>query len=68
MRSSAYQIMELTGTSDKGVEEAITDAIVQASKSYGNLAWYEVIRTENIIEGRKNKLYQAQIKFGCHAH
>ncbi|KTD51763.1 protein with a Dodecin-like topology [Legionella quinlivanii] len=68
MKNAAYQIMELTGTSPDGVDDAINDAILQASKSFGNLAWYEVISTGDVIEGQKRKFYQAQIKFGCHAH
>ncbi len=68
MTDKVYQVVELVGTSQKSIEEAINNAIAQAAKSHGKLDWYEVLHTRGFIEGNKSKFYQVQIKIGCHAH
>ncbi len=68
MVSKVYQVIELIGTSEESIEDAINNAIAQASVSHGKLDWYEVIQTRGFIENNKNKYYQVSLKIGCHAH
>ena len=68
MSNRVYQIVELVGTSEEGIEEAINNAIAQGVKMHGKLDWYEVIETRGFIEGAKSKYYQVHLKIGCHAH
>lgn len=68
MSDKVYQVVELVGTSQNSIEEAINNAIAQAAKSYGKLDWYEVVQTRGFIEGNKSKFYQVHVKIGCHAH
>jgi dodecin len=68
MTDKVYQVVELVGTSQASIEEAINNAIAQAAKSHGKLDWYEVIQTRGFIEGNKSKFYQVHLKIGCHAH
>lgn len=68
MTSKVYQVVELVGTSEENIEDAINNAIAQAAKSHGKLDWYEVLHTRGFIEGNKSKYYQVQVKIGCHAH
>lgn len=60
--------VELVGTSEESIEEAINNAIAEAAKKHGKLDWYEVITTRGFIEGDKSKYYQVHLKIGCHAH
>lgn len=68
MTDKVYQIVELVGTSQNTIEEAINNAIAEAAKLYGKLDWYEVLQTRGFIEGNKSKYYQVHVKIGCHAH
>ena len=68
MVDKVYQVVELVGTSQKSIEDAINNAIAQAAKSYGKLDWYELIQTRGFIEGSQSKYYQVHLKIGCHAH
>ncbi|WED41784.1 dodecin [Legionella cardiaca] len=68
MNNRVYQVIELVGSSEDGIEEAINNAIAQAAKDYGKLDWYEVMETRGFIEGNKSKYYQVHLKVGCHAH
>jgi hypothetical protein len=68
MTSKVYQVVELVGTSEVSIEDAINNAISQAAKTNGKLDWYEVMETRGFIEGSKSKYYQVHLKIGCHAH
>lgn len=68
MSDKVYQVVELVGTSQHSIEEAINNAIAQAAQSHGKLDWYEVVQTRGFIEGNKSKFYQVHVKIGCHAH
>ncbi|WP_028389558.1 dodecin [Legionella fairfieldensis] len=68
MNNRVYQIIELVGTAEEGIEEAINNAIAQAAKLHGKLDWYEVVETRGFIDGSKSKYYQVHLKIGCHAH
>lgn len=68
MGDKVYQVLELVGTSQTSIEDAINQAIAEAAKSHGKLDWYEVIQTRGFIEGNHSKYYQVHLKIGCHAH
>jgi flavin-binding protein dodecin len=67
MTDKVYQVLELVGTSQDSIEQAINNAIASASQSHGKLDWYEVVETRGFIEGNKSKYYQVHLKIGCHA-
>jgi flavin-binding protein dodecin len=68
MVDKVYQVVELVGTSQSSIEDAINNAIAQAAKNHGKLDWYELLHTRGFIEGNKSKYYQVHLKIGCHAH
>lgn len=68
MVDRVYQVIELVGTSQNNIEDAINNAIAEAVKTHGKLDWYEVLETRGFIEGDKSKYYQVHLKIGCHAH
>lgn len=64
MSNHVYKTIELTGSSPKGLEEAIGNAIAKASKSLHNLRWFQVIDTRGEIEGTKVAHWQVTMKVG----
>jgi flavin-binding protein dodecin len=59
-----YRVIELVGTSEKSVDDAIASAISRASRTLRHLRWFEVVRTSgHIIEGAVAH-YQVTLKVG----
>lgn len=59
-----FKIIELVGTSEKGYEAAIDNAVAEASKSLKALSWFEVVQLRGGIKDGKVSEYQAIIKVG----
>jgi hypothetical protein len=59
-----YKVIELVGTSEKSIEDAIQIAIGRATKTLKHLRWFEVIQTRGHIENRKIGHYQVTLKVG----
>jgi dodecin len=59
-----YKLIELTGTSDVSVEDAVGNAIAKASKSVRNMHWFTVVETRGAIDGDKVGQWQVTIKVG----
>jgi dodecin len=64
MENHVYKILEIVGSSEKSIEEAISTAIAQASKTVRNMDWFEVIQTRGHIVNGKVGHYQVTIKIG----
>jgi hypothetical protein len=64
MAGRTYKVIELVGTSDAGVTEAINEAIDRASESIKGLDWFEVQQIRGQIEGQKVAWYQVDLKVG----
>ena len=59
-----YKVIELVGTSEKSIEDAIQIAIGRATKTLKHLRWFEVIQTRGHIENGKIGHYQVTLKVG----
>ena len=64
MANHVYKTIELTGSSPKGLEEAIANALKKASKSLHSLRWFQVIDTRGEIENGKVAHWQVTMKVG----
>ena len=64
MPEHVYKKIELTGSSQTSVEDAIHSAIAKASKTLRNLRWFEVMETRGHIENGKIVYWQVTIKVG----
>jgi len=64
MSNHVYKTIELTGSSPKGVEDAIERAITKAAESVRNLRWFEVTDTRGHIEKGKIAHWQVTLKVG----
>ena len=50
MKDHVYKILELVGSSEKGIDDAIQNAISRASKTIREMKWFEVVQTRGHIE------------------
>jgi flavin-binding protein dodecin len=59
-----YRVIELVGTSENSIEDAIQSAIGRADKTLRNLRWFEVLRTSGHIVDGVVRHYQVTLKVG----
>jgi flavin-binding protein dodecin len=59
-----YKILELVGSSEKSIEDAIQNAITRASRTIREMKWFEVVQTRGHIEGGKVAHYQVTLRVG----
>lgn len=64
MVEHVYKSIELTGSSTKGVEDAVNNALARASKTVHNLKWFEVTDVRGVIEKKAVAHWQVTIKAG----
>lgn len=64
MQEHVYKIIQLAGSSETSIEDAIQGAIARASRTLKNLGWFEVLETRGHVEGGKVKRYQVVLKLG----
>ena len=64
MEDHVYKILELVGSSDKGIEDAIQNAISRASKTVREMKWFEVVETRGHIENGTVRHYQVTLRVG----
>ncbi len=59
-----YKKLEVVGSSKISIEDAISNAITECSKSISNMDWFEVIETRGHIVDNKVAHYQVVMKVG----
>jgi flavin-binding protein dodecin len=64
MPSNVYKHIQLTGTSNTSIEDAIQGAIARAAKSVRNMRWMEALETRGSIENGRISQRQATIRVG----
>ena len=64
MHDHVYKVIDLVGSSETSIEDAINNAITRASQTVRNLRWFEVMQTRGQIENGKVHFYQAVLKVG----
>ena len=60
----AYKLIELTGTSKKGIEDAVASALGRATKTVRNMRWFEVTETRGRIDAGRVEQWQVTVKVG----
>ena len=59
-----YKVIELVGSSEAGIEDAINAALTRASRTLRNLRWFELTETRGHIENGKVRHFQVKLKVG----
>lgn len=57
-------MIELTGSSDKGIEEAVQNAVAKAGQTVRNMRWFQVMDTRGHIDNNQIQHWQVTIKIG----
>ncbi len=64
MSDHVYKVVELTGSSQQGMEDAVNNAVQRASQSLRHLRWFQVTDTRGHIESGQVTHWQVSIKVG----
>lgn len=58
------KVIEVVGTSDKSVEDAIRGAVARASETIDNLQWFKVSEIRGALDGGTVQRFQVMLKIG----
>ena len=64
MDEHVYKIIQLAGSSETSIEDAVQNAVTRAAKTLHGLRWFEVLETRGQIENNRVAHYQVVIKVG----
>jgi flavin-binding protein dodecin len=64
MQDHVYKMIELAGSSETSIEDAIQTAISRAAKTLHGLRWFQVVETRGQIENGRVVHYQVVVKVG----
>jgi flavin-binding protein dodecin len=64
MQDHNYKVVELVGSSETSIEDAINTAVARAHKTIRHLRWFEVVQVRGHIDEGKVKHFQVSLKVG----
>ena len=64
MQDHIYKVIELVGSSEVSIEDAVQHAVARASQTLKHLRWFEIAQTRGHIEDGKVRHYQVVLKVG----
>jgi hypothetical protein len=59
-----YKKIELVGSSQTGLEDAVQNAVAKAGQTIRNMRWFEVVETRGYLEENKINHWQVTVKIG----
>ncbi|MBJ7404609.1 MAG: dodecin domain-containing protein [Bradyrhizobium sp.] len=63
-KDHVYKILDLVGSSETSIEDAIKNAISRASKTIREMKWFEVVQTRGHIENGTIGHFQVTLRVG----
>jgi dodecin len=64
MPDKTFKIVELVGVSEESVQQAVRNAVKQASASLKGLSWFEVTEIRGLIGDGDVSQFQVTVKVG----
>jgi hypothetical protein len=64
MSDHVYKLIEIVGSSSKGTDDAVRNAIDRAAKTIKHLDWFEVVETRGHLQDGKIAHWQVKIRVG----
>jgi len=64
MQDHTYRVIEIVGSSEKSIDDAIKTALQRAAATIRNLRWFEVVQTRGHIEQGRVHHFQVTLKVG----
>jgi flavin-binding protein dodecin len=64
MNDNVYKVIEIVGSSESGIEDAVEKAIARAAATIHDIRWFEVVSTRGHVEDGKVGHYQVTLRIG----
>jgi flavin-binding protein dodecin len=64
MSDHVYRVVELVGSSETSIEDAIETAIGRAAETVRHMRWFQVLETRGQVKHGKVEHYQVTLKAG----
>ncbi|MCK7583345.1 MAG: dodecin family protein [Chromatiales bacterium] len=64
MSDHVYKLIEIVGSSSKGTDDAVRNAVERAAKTIKHLDWFEVVETRGHLLDGKIAHWQVKIRVG----
>jgi flavin-binding protein dodecin len=64
MDDHVYRVIQIVGSSDQSIDDAIRRAVARASQTLRQLRWFEVVETRGHIEDGTVSHFQVTLKVG----
>ncbi|MEI8032901.1 MAG: dodecin [Chlorobiaceae bacterium] len=64
MGAHIYKKLEIVGSSQTSIEDAVNNAVAKAAESVRNIRWVEVVETRCHVENQKIAYWQVTVKIG----
>jgi dodecin len=64
MPDHVYRIIEVAGSSENSIDEAIRNAVARASRTLRQVGWFEVIQTRGDVADGEVAHFQVILKVG----
>jgi len=64
MQDHIYKLLDLVGSSETSIENAIQNEIQRANETIRNLRWFEVVQSRGHIDDGQVQHYQVALRVG----
>lgn len=64
MSDHVYKVIELVGSSQDSIDDAIRTAVERAATTVRNIDWFEVVETRGHVEDGRVHHYQVHLRLG----
>ena len=64
MSGHTYKLIEVVGSSERSIEDAIRGAIAKSAETVRNIDWFEVVQTRGHIQDGAVTHFQVTLKIG----
>ena len=64
MSDNVYKIIEVVGSSETGIEDAVEKAITRAASTIHDIRWFEIKETRGHVENGRVAHYQVTLRIG----
>ena len=64
MNNHVYKLLEMTGSSPIGIEDAVSAALAKAHETVRNIRWFTITETRGHVEDGKVADWQVSLKIG----
>ena len=64
MSNHVYKIVELVGSSETGIDDAIRNAVARAAETIRRIDWFEVVETRGHVVNVTVGHFQVTLKLG----